>query len=266
MTSVLSQIIAGVRADLAAREAELPLGRLVCQLDDAPSPRDPLPALRSDRLSVIAEVKRASPSKGALAQISEPDQLALAYAAGGAAVISVLTEQQRFAGSLRDLDQVRYAVDLPILRKDFIVEPYQVYEARAHGADLVLLIVAALDDDRLAQLHTLTTDLGMAALVEVHTQDEARRAVQLGAELIGINNRNLKNLTVDLAMFEQIAPLIPAGTLKVAESGISKPAHAAQVRAAGADAILVGEALVTDNNPKAAIAAMIAAADTQDIS
>lgn len=264
MSTVLDEIVVGVREDLAVREAALPLAELIGRVAAAPPPRDPLPAFTGPHLSVIAEVKRSSPSKGALAQIVEPARLAADYAAGGAAAISVLTEQRRFGGSLADLDAVRAAVELPILRKDFVVEPYQLYEARAHGADLALLIVAALDDDRLAGLYRLAVELGLTPLVEVHTPDESRRALDVGARLIGVNNRNLKTLEVDLAVFERIAPLLPADVVKVAESGILLPEHAARVRAAGADVILVGEALVTDNDPRSAIAALIAAADTQD--
>lgn len=264
MSTVLDEIIVGVREDLAERQARWPRRKLLDQVAAASPVRDPMPTFRAPGLSVIAEVKRASPSKGALAPIAEPDRLALTYAGGGAAAISVLTEQRRFGGSLADLDMVRFAVNLPILRKDFVVDPYQLYEARAHGADLALLIVAALDDAQLASLYALCGELGLTALVEVHTPDEARRAVDLGAELIGVNNRNLKTLEVDLANFEAIAPIIPDPVVKVAESGILRPAHAARVRACGADVILVGEALVTDDNPRAAIAAMIAAADSQD--
>lgn len=259
MSTVLDQIIAGVRDDLADRQSQTPLDQVIAQIETARAVRDPMPAFRAPQLSIICEVKRSSPSKGSLAEISDPAELALAYAGGGAAAISVLTEQRRFGGSLADLDLVRWRVDQPILRKDFTVEPYQIYEARAHGADLILLIVAALDDKQLSRLHQLTTELGMTALVEVHTPEEARRAVALGAELIGVNNRNLKTLDVDLSMFERIAGAIPDGVVKVAESGIKSPAHAARVSAAGAHAILVGEALVTDANPGAAIAAMIAA-------
>ena len=240
-------------------QIDLYLDQVIAQIETAPAVRDPMPAFRAPQLSIICEIKRSSPSKGSLAEISDPAELALAYAGGGAAAISVLTEQRRFGGSLADLDLVRWRVDQPILRKDFTVEPYQIYEARAHGADLILLIVAALDDKQLSRLHQLTTELGMTALVEVHTPEEARRAVALGAELIGVNNRNLKTLDVDLSMFERIAGAIPDGVVKVAESGIKSPAHAARVSAAGAHAILVGEALVTDANPGAAIAAMIAA-------
>ncbi|GAA2184432.1 indole-3-glycerol phosphate synthase TrpC [Brooklawnia cerclae] len=259
--SVLDDIIVGVRADMAVREAAIGLDELVDRAFAAPEPRDPLPGFRAPGLSVIAEVKRSSPSKGALADIPDPEELALAYAAGGAAAISVLTERRRFGGSLDDLVRIRSRVDRPILRKDFTVEPYQIYEARAHGADLVLLIVAALDDATLERLYTLSLELGLTPLVEVHTPDEARRAAGLGAALIGINNRNLKTLTVDLGMFERIVPLVPAGAVKVAESGILTAGDAARVRSAGADVILVGEALVTHDNPRVAIAELIAAAD-----
>lgn len=264
MTNVLDQIIVGVREDLAVREAALPLSEVIAAAAAAAPPLDPLPVLGGQRLSVIAEVKRSSPSKGALAEIAAPAELARAYQAGGAAAISVLTEQRRFGGSLADLDAVRAGVGLPVLRKDFVVEPYQLYEARAHGADLALLIVAALSDAQLAGLYRLALDLGLTPLVEVHTPDEARRAADLGAELVGVNNRNLKTLAVDLAMFEQIVPLLSDQSVKVAESGILLPADAARVRAAGADAILVGEALVTQPDPAKAIAALIAAADQED--
>lgn len=260
--SVLDDIIVGVRADMAVREAATGLDQMIQRAWDAPAPRDPLPGLRAPGLSVIAEVKRSSPSKGALADIPVPEDLALAYAEGGAAAISVLTEARRFSGSLDDLVRIRARVDCPVLRKDFTVAPYQIYEARAHGADLVLLIVAALDDTTLAKLYALSLQLGLTPLVEVHTPQEARRAAGLGAELIGVNNRNLKTLEVDLGMFGRIVPLLPESAVKVAESGILNAADAAHVRRAGADAILVGEALVTHDNPRAAIADLIAAADT----
>ena len=207
MSTVLAQIIVGVRADLAERERAVPLPELRARLAESPPPRDPRPALRSPRLSVIAEVKRASPSRGGLARIPEPAKLAADYAAGGAAAISVLTEQRRFRGSLADLDQVRSAVGLPVLRKDFIVAPYQLYESRVHGADLVLLIVAALGDAQLTRLYQLAVTLGMTPLVEVHTPEEAVRAGKLGAEVIGVNNRDLKTLAVDLDRFETLAAL-----------------------------------------------------------
>jgi indole-3-glycerol phosphate synthase len=221
--------------------------------------RDPMPAFRSSALSVIAEVKRSSPSKGDLADIPDPAALAAAYEAGGAAAISVLTEQRRFRGSLADLDAVRAGVDVPVLRKDFTVDPYQVWEARAHGADLILLIVAALSDGDLAMLKREADDLGLTCLVEVHTADETRRALQLGATVLGVNNRNLKTLDVDPGMFERLVTLIPADVVRVCESGLLTPDDAARAAAAGADAVLVGEALVRDHAPTRAVADMIAA-------
>lgn len=264
MSTVLDQIIVGVREDLAAREAQLPLPELIARVADAPPAIDPLPAFRADGLAVISEVKRASPSKGALAEIPEPAELARRYAAGGASAISVLTEQRRFGGSLADLDAVRAAVELPILRKDFVVEAYQLYEARAHGADLALLIVAGLSPSQLEDLYGLALELGLTPLVEVHTPEETEQAIALAAELVGVNNRNLKTLDVDLAQFETLAPMLSDETIKVAESGILTPADAARVRAAGADVILVGEALVRDADPSRALAALIAAADDKD--
>lgn len=261
MTSVLDDILVGVRADLAEREASLPLRRLAKLVDSAPAPLDPLPALASGPLSVIAEVKRSSPSKGALADIADPAKLALAYQHGGAAAISVLTERHRFTGSLDDLRAVRAAVELPVLRKDFVVSEYQLVETRALGADLALLIVACLDEVLLSRLHQTALDLGLTPLVEVHTRDELDRALALRPVLLGINNRNLKTLQVDLAIFEQLAPLVPDGIVKISESGILGPDDARRVRLAGADGILVGEALVSNGDPAAAINALVTAAD-----
>ena len=184
-SDVLSDIVAGVRVDLARRRAVASEADLRAALSDVDPPRDPMPTLRSPGSSVIAEVKRRSPSKGDLAEIVDPASLARQYAAGGAAAISVLTEERRFGGSLDDLRAVRAAVDVPLLRKDFVVEPYQVLEARAAGADLVLLIVAALDDDLLRRLYQQARELGMTVLVEVHDEPETARAVDLGAELVG---------------------------------------------------------------------------------
>lgn len=256
---VLDDIVRGVREDLARREARVPLPELVRRAASAPPATAVLPALRAPGLSVIAEVKRRSPSKGALADIADPASLASAYAAGGAAAISVLTEERRFGGSLDDLAAVRQAVATPLLRKDFLVTDYMVWEARAAGADLVLLIVAALSDPDLARLHALALDLGLTPLVEVHTAEEARRAVELGAQLIGVNNRNLHNLRVDLAQFEALVGLIPEDRVRVAESGIASAADVARLAAAGADAVLVGEALVTHGDPEASVAEFIAA-------
>ncbi|WP_148614720.1 indole-3-glycerol phosphate synthase TrpC [Nocardioides rubriscoriae] len=254
--SVLDEIVAGVRLDLARREAETPLLDLRAALADAPAPRDPMPHLRAPGSSVIAEVKRRSPSKGHLADIPDPASLAVEYAAGGAAAISVLTEERRFGGSLDDLRAVRAAVDVPLLRKDFIVESYQLVEARAAGADLALLIVAALDDDTLRRLHDEARDLGLTVLVEVHDEPETERAVALGAELVGVNARNLKTLEVDPDAFGRLAPLVPSDRVLVAESGINDETDVKRYVTEGARAVLVGEALVKDGAPRDAVARM----------
>jgi indole-3-glycerol phosphate synthase len=254
--SVLDDIVAGVRTDLAERQAATSEADLRAALADVDPPRDPRAVLGSPASSVIAEVKRRSPSKGHLAEIADPATLARQYAAGGAAAISVLTEQRRFGGSLDDLRAVRAAVDVPVLRKDFLVEPYQVLEARAAGADLVLLIVAALDDDTLRRLHDDARELGLAVLVEVHDEAETARAVDLGAELVGVNARNLKTLDVDPDTFGRLAPLVPSDRVLVAESGISSPVDVKRYVAEGARAVLVGEALVKDGDPEGAVRAM----------
>ena len=254
--SVLDDIVAGVREDLARREAALPLNELLAHLAEAPAPRDPMPHFRARGSSVIAEVKRRSPSKGDLADIPDPAALATAYARGGAAAISVLTEERRFGGSLDDLRSVRAAVDTPLLRKDFIVETYQLVEARAAGADLALLIVAALDDDTLRRLHDEATVLGLTVLVEVHDEAEAERALSLGAELIGVNSRNLKTLEVDPDVFGRLAPQMQGHAVLVAESGITGVADVQRFVSEGAGVVLVGEALVKDGDPEAAVRAM----------
>jgi indole-3-glycerol phosphate synthase len=208
---------------------------------------------------VIAEVKRRSPSKGELATIDDPAHLASEYSAGGARMISVLTEQRRFGGSLADLDAVRAAVHIPVLRKDFVVTPYQVHESRAHGADVVLLIVAALDQNTLIGLLERVESLGMTAIVEVHTEDEASRAVDAGASVIGVNARDLRTLEVDRSTFERIAPGLPSGVLKIAVSGVRSPQDLIEYAAAGADAVLVGEGLVTTADPRHAVAELVTA-------
>jgi indole-3-glycerol phosphate synthase len=254
--SVLDDIVDGVRIDLARRQSARSLADLRASLADVDPPLDPMPHLRGAGSSVIAEVKRRSPSKGDLAAIPDPAALAVEYAAGGAAAISVLTEERRFGGSLDDLRAVRAAVDVPVLRKDFIVEPYQLVEARAAGADLALLIVAALDDDRLRELHDLAGELGLTVLVEVHDEAETERAVALGAELVGVNARNLKTLAVDPGTFGRLAPLVPGDRVLVAESGISGPDDVRRFVDEGARAVLVGEALVKDGDPRAAVSRM----------
>jgi indole-3-glycerol phosphate synthase len=261
VTTVLDQIVAGVREDLAVRQAARPLDALKRTANARPPAIDPLPRfLASDQVSIIAEVKRASPSKGAIADIADPAALAAAYERGGAAAISVLTERRRFGGSLQDLDAVRRAVDLPVLRKDFVVSSYQVWEARAHGADLVLLIVAALDDNELIGLVERTVSLGMTPLVEVHNAAELARAMDAGATLVGINARNLKTLKVDTRVFEEVAPLVPHGIGIVAESGLHGPQDLAEYARCGAHAVLVGEYLASAPNPEHAVAELAAMA------
>ncbi|MCY7395119.1 MAG: indole-3-glycerol phosphate synthase TrpC [Nocardioides sp.] len=251
--SVLDDIVAGVRVDLERRQRDTGLADLRAALADVDAPLDPMPALRRPGSSVIAEVKRRSPSKGDLAPITDPAALAVEYAAGGAAAISVLTEERRFGGSLADLRAVRAAVDLPLLRKDFVVTDYQLVEARAAGADLVLLIVAALPGDLLERLHDTARELGLSVLVEVHDEPETARAVALGAELVGVNARNLKTLAVDDDTFARLAPLIPDDRVKVAESGVTGPGDVKRFVAEGARAVLVGEALVRDGDPRRAV-------------
>ncbi|NNM44783.1 indole-3-glycerol phosphate synthase TrpC [Knoellia koreensis] len=252
MSTVLEQIVAGVREDLAPRESAVPLDVIRERAAAAPPALDAEAALRQPGLSLIAEVKRSSPSKGELATIADPAALAAEYAAGGATAVSVLTEKRRFNGSLADLDAVRAAVRVPLLRKDFMVTDYQVHEARAHGADIVLLIVAALPQADLERMHALARQLGMTVLVEVHDEDETRRAIDAGATVIGVNARNLKTLDVDPGTFGRLAPLVPDTCVRVAESGVTGPDDAARFHAEGADAVLVGEALVRGEDPRRA--------------
>jgi indole-3-glycerol phosphate synthase len=258
--SVLDGIVAGVREDLAARQAVTPLSELKDRVAHGPEPVNALRALRNyEGVAVIAEVKRASPSKGELAAIPDPARLASMYEQGGAAAISVLTEQRRFKGSLADLDQVRRAVDLPVLRKDFVVTAYQVWEARAHGADLVLLIVAALDQEALVSLVERTASLGMTALVEVHSEDELARALDAGAKLVGVNSRDLTTLQVDPKTVERLIPLVPRELVAVAESGVAGVHDLVAYAAAGADAVLVGEHAATAPNPEHAVRTLVSA-------
>ncbi len=254
--SVLDDIVAGVREDLAVRRSALSEADLADVVQSLPAPLDPMPAFRSPGLSVIAEVKRRSPSKGALAEIPDPAALAAAYAAGGADAISVLTEERRFGGSLEDLRLVRAAVSTPLLRKDFVVTGYQLLEARAAGADLVLLIVAALEGTLLNELHDQARSLGLTVLTEVHDEEEVARALDVGAALVGVNARNLKTLEVDRDTFGRLVTSIPEDVVTVAESGIEAPVDATRYAVQGADVVLVGEALVKDGDPKAAVAAI----------
>jgi len=257
--SVLDEILVGVREDVERRSRALPLAQVKDRAAARPSALDGLAALRAPGVGVIAEVKRASPSRGQLAPIADPAALARDYADGGARVISVLTESRRFGGSLADLDAVRAAVDLPVLRKDFVLSSYQVHEARAHGADLLLLIVAALEQEALVSLLERTMSLGMTPLVEVHDEAEADRALAAGAKVIGVNARSLRTLEVDRSIFERIAPGLPSDVVTVAESGVRGPHDLLAYAAAGADAVLVGEAAVTGRNPREAVAELVTA-------
>ena len=256
---VLDEILAGVREDLAIREAQVPLDEIKQAAAQASPPKDAYAKLRAPGVGVIAEVKRASPSKGQLAEIPDPAELAKEYAAGGARAVSVLTEGRWFGGSLADFAAVRAAVDVPLLRKDFIVSSYQVHEARAYGADLVLLIVAALEQNTLSGLLDRIESLGMTALVEVHDEEETDRALLAGAKVIGINARNLRTLEVDRTVFERIAPGLPNEVVKIAESGVRGPHDLIRYASAGADAVLVGEGLVTQKSPREAVAELVTA-------
>ncbi|TDE37626.1 indole-3-glycerol phosphate synthase TrpC [Nonomuraea mesophila] len=257
--SVLDGILDGVRADLAARQQTVSMDELKQRAERAQPPRDAMAALGGDRISVIAEVKRSSPSKGALAAIADPAALACDYEAGGAHVISVLTERRKFGGSLEDLAAVRSRVDIPVLRKDFILTSYQLWEARAHGADLALLMAVCLEQEALVSLIERAESIGLTPLVEVHTEEELERAVAAGARVIGVNARNLKTLEVDRDVFAKLAPKIPDNVIKIAESGVRGPHDLLAYARGGADAVLVGESLVTGKDPRKAVEALVTA-------
>jgi indole-3-glycerol phosphate synthase len=257
--SVLDEILVGVRADIATRQRTAPLQQLKEAAGRASSPRDVMSALRGRGVAVIAEVKRASPSKGALAAIADPAALAMDYQAGGASVISVLTEGRRFGGSLDDLAAVRAVTRVPLLRKDFVISSYQLWEARAYGADMVLLIVAALEQNALISLVERAKSIGLVPLVEVHSEAELARAIDAGADVIGVNARDLATLIVDRSIFARLAPQIPDGIVKIAESGVRGPHDLLAYAATGADAVLVGESLVVGKDPRSAVADLVAA-------
>ncbi|MES2092702.1 MAG: indole-3-glycerol phosphate synthase TrpC [Actinomycetota bacterium] len=243
---MLSDLVSWALLDATERRALRSLADVEAAALARPAAVDALAALApASRVRIIAEVKRASPSRGALAEIPDPAALAVSYQTGGASAISVLTEGRKFGGSLADLEAVREAVLLPVLRKDFIAEPYQVFEARAAGADIVLLIVAALDQGSLVSLFDLSHQLGMAVLVETHNADEVSRALDIGAELVGVNARDLSTFELDQNLFGSLAGQIPSGVIRVAESAVKSAADVAHYRDAGADVVLVGEALVT---------------------
>jgi indole-3-glycerol phosphate synthase len=255
----LNDILAGVREDLALRQNRVPLDRLKERCQHIDSALNPMPALSGPGVAVIAEVKRSSPSKGALAEIADPAALASEYEAGGAAAISVLTEGRRFGGSLDDLVRVRCTVSVPVLRKDFVVTAYQLFEARAAGADMVLLIVAALSDPELVSLVERAKSIGLTPLVEVHAAEEVQRAVDAGATIIGVNARDLRTLEIEPTTFARLAPLIPDGVVRIAESGVRGPHDVIDLARAGADVVLVGEALVTGRDPRSGVADLVAA-------
>jgi indole-3-glycerol phosphate synthase len=248
-----------VRADLAYQQPRVSLDELKERSGRLQPARDVVSALHAEGVSVIAEVKRSSPSKGALTGMVDPAELAAEYEAGGASMISVLTERRKFAGSLDDLDAVRASVGVPILRKDFIVSSYQLWEARAHGADLVLLIVAALEQDVLVSLIERAESIGLTPLVDVHDEQEVARALDAGARIIGINTRDLRTLKVDRGTFARLAPLIPDTVVRVAESGVRGPHDLIAYADAGADAVLVGESLVVGKSPREAVADLVTA-------
>jgi len=243
---MLADLTAGAVEDAEARAVSRPLAVVERAALEAAPARDAWAALApAERVKIIAEVKRASPSRGDLASIPDPALQASLYEQGGASAISVLTEGRRFKGSLADLIAVREAVSVPVLRKDFIATPYQVFEARAAGADLVLLIVAALPQSVLAELHALSLSLGMTPLVETHSADEVARAADIGARLVGVNARDLSTFQLDRDLFGRLADRIPQDAIKVAESAVLRPDDVTHYRRSGADVVLVGEALVT---------------------
>jgi len=255
MSSVLDSIIEGVLEDVERRS--IPMNQLKAQLSDAADLRGALQALTGSDMKIISEVKRASPSKGDLGEILQPARLAAQYESGGASVISVLTEERRFKGSIKDFTEVRREVSIPMLRKDFIVTEYQVIESRVLGADLLLLIVAGLSQSQYCDFHQMANELGMDVLVEIHNEEELERALEASPTIVGVNSRNLKTLDVDSRAFDQLLPMIPSGIIKVAESGISERSEVAHVEELGADAILVGETLVRAGDPVAAISRLL---------
>ena len=242
--TILDRILAHKVEETAQRQRLRPMSALREAVNQVEAPRDVLLALRRDTIALIAEAKKASPSKGVLIEDFDAAVLARIYADNGAAMISVLTDERFFLGHLDYLTQVKDAVAVPVLRKDFIIDAYQVYEARAAGADAMLLIVGTLDDTQLHDLYELAVALGMTPLVEVHTADEMERALKLEASLIGVNNRDLKTFEVDLKTTERLAKMVPPTVVLVAESGIASAADVRRMGEAGAGAVLVGESLV----------------------
>ena len=257
---ILDDIVAHKGEELAAVRRLRPLADVIAAARDQSPPRGFGQALRQPGLSVIAEVKRKSPAKGVLNQAVDPAQQAGLYAQAGARAVSILTDQRYFDGTNADLEAVRRAVSLPLLRKDFTIDEYHVYEARSIGADAILLIVRALDQSQLTGLQALAWELGMDVLVEVHDAAEIERALAAGSAIVGINNRDLATMTVDLAATVRLRALIPASVTLVSESGIRGPEDVRTVTRVGVNAILVGEALMAAGDPAATLAGFLAAA------
>jgi indole-3-glycerol phosphate synthase len=257
---VLDEILAATRARVAEERTRQPVSELEALAKEVPPPRPFAPALaRRDSVNVIAEHKRRSPSRGAIREDLRPADVAQAYQAAGAAALSVLTDEPFFGGRLEHLVAARAATSLPVLRKDFVVDPWQVWEARAVGADAVLLIVAALDDEDLRRLLDEATRAGLDALVEVHDRAELDRALRAGAHLVGVNNRNLKTMQVSLQTALSLAPALPEGLVAVAESGIRSGDDVRRLREAGFSAFLVGESLMSAPDPGAALRSLLEA-------
>ena len=256
---MLEELFQGAREDAATRESSLSLAAVSERARQAPPARDLSGVEPRETIHLIAEIKRRSPSKGELARIPDPVSLAQAYERGGASVISVLTEGRRFGGSLQDLTEVSRAVGIPVLRKDFLDSEYQIVEARAAGADLVLLIMAGLPRDKAAELLALTREWGMEAVVEAHSAEEIEQAVSIGAALIGFNDLDLTTIELDITLSIRLAPLIPDGVLKIAESAVVNSQDVTRYREEGAHAVLVGEALVTGQDPERTVREFVAA-------
>ncbi len=251
--SILERIVAVKRREIMEQQERVSLGSLMMRAYSGAPARDFEGALGKPGLSLIAEIKKASPSRGVLCTDLEPGVLAVAYETAGADAISVLTDREFFDGGLGDLEAARSVTELPVMRKDFIIDEYQIYEARAHGADAVLLIAGLLDKQSLESFLNLCGDLGISALVETHTEEDVAKALSVGAGIIGVNNRDLNTFKTDVVATERLLPGLPEEILKVSESGISGRREARRVRAAGADAVLVGETLMRAENIKAQI-------------